>query len=83
MSEAYPGWWATDTKKALTADFVKTLDEKARKETWDKIQGLIYEEVPVIKTGDHFTYDIYSPKVEGLSASSLIWPKFWGVWLKK
>lgn len=83
MSEAYPGWWTTETKRALTADFVKTLDEKARKETWDKIQGLIYEEVPVIKTGDHFTYDIYSPKVEGLSASSLIWPKFWGVWLKK
>jgi peptide/nickel transport system substrate-binding protein len=41
--------------------------------------GLVYDEVPVMQTGDHFTYDISSPKGQGLSASSLIWPKFWGV----
>ncbi|MGI6252732.1 MAG: ABC transporter substrate-binding protein [Aminivibrio sp.] len=79
MSESYPGWWVTDTRKALAADFATTLDEGKRKEVWDKIQALVYDEVPVMKTGDHFTYDIYSPKVQGLSASSLIWPKFWGV----
>lgn len=79
MSDSYPGWWTTAKKKALEAEFAGTLDEGKRKEVWDKIQALIYEEVPVMKTGDHFTYDIYSPKVKGLSASSLIWPKFWGV----
>jgi peptide/nickel transport system substrate-binding protein len=79
MSEAYPGWWTTESKRALAAEFAGTLDETKRREVWDKIQALVYEEVPVIKTGDHFTYDIYSPKLNGLSESSLIWPKFWGV----
>ena len=79
MSDSYPGWWTTERKKALEGDFAGTLDEGKRREVWDKIQALVYEEVPVMKTGDHFTYDIYSPKVKGLSASSLIWPKFWGV----
>ncbi len=82
MSESYPGWWTTETKRALAKEFSATMDDAARKLVWDKIQALAYEEVPVIKTGDHFTYDIYSPKLDGLSASSLIWPKFWGVGFK-
>ena len=79
MSTAYPGWWETDKKLALTKEFVETMDFAARKALWDKIQALIYEEVPAIKVGDHFSYNIYSPKVQGLSESSLIWPKFWGI----
>lgn len=79
MSTAYPGWWETERKTALTKEFVETMDFPSRKAVWDKIQSLIYEEIPVIKPGDHFSYDIYSPKVQGLSESSLIWPKFWGV----
>ncbi|MDR1874438.1 MAG: ABC transporter substrate-binding protein [Synergistaceae bacterium] len=79
MSDAYPGWWATDAKAALSKAFVETMDFPARKGVWDKLQALIYEEVPIVKVGDYFSYDIYSPKVQGLSESSLIWPKFWGV----
>ncbi|MDR2175178.1 MAG: ABC transporter substrate-binding protein [Synergistaceae bacterium] len=79
MSDSYPGWWATDAKAALSKAFVETMDFPARKKVWDKLQELIYEEVPVMKVGDYFSYDIYSPKVKGLSESSLIWPKFWGV----
>jgi peptide/nickel transport system substrate-binding protein len=79
MSDVYPGWWATPAKAALSSLFVETMDFGARKEVWDKFQELIYEEVPIIKVGDYFSYDIYSPRVQGLSESSLIWPKFWGV----
>ncbi|MDR1978963.1 MAG: ABC transporter substrate-binding protein [Synergistaceae bacterium] len=79
MSDVYPGWWATDAKAALAKDFVETMDFTARKAVWDKLQALLYEEVPIAKVGDYFSYDIYSPKVQGLSESSLIWPKFWGV----
>jgi peptide/nickel transport system substrate-binding protein len=82
MSTAYPGWWETEKKVALAKEFVETMDFAARKAVWDKIQALVYEEVPVAKLGDHFSYDIYSPKVQGLSESSLIWPKFWGVSIK-
>ncbi|GHS85373.1 peptide ABC transporter substrate-binding protein [Synergistales bacterium] len=82
MGNTYAGWWATDAKKALAKKFSETMDFAGRKAVWDDIQALVYEEVPVAKVGEFFSYDIYSPKVQGLSESSLIWPKFWGVSVK-
>jgi len=82
MSDTYPGWWATEKKASLKKPFIETMDQSKRIEIWGKIQELIYEEVPVAKTGDIYMYDIYSPKVQGLSEMSLIWPKLWGLWFK-
>jgi peptide/nickel transport system substrate-binding protein len=82
MSEAYPGWWASPEKKALSQTFTSTLDQKKRLETWTQIQKLMYEQVPVLKVGDVYTYDIYSPKVQDLGETQLIWPKFWNVSFK-
>ena len=42
----------------------------------DKIQSLIYEQVPVMKVGDAYTYDIASPKLKGLNPNG---PAFWNV----
>ena len=83
MSEAYPGWWTTPEKKALGEKFAMTLDEKERKKIWDQIQQLVYEQVPIMKTGVNFIYDVYSPKLTGLEDTALIWPRFWGVGTKK
>lgn len=83
MSEAYPGWWTTPEKKELAAKFAMTLDEKERKNIWDQIQSLVYEQVPIMKTGDNYIYDIYSPKLAGLEDTALIWARFWGVSFKK
>lgn len=83
MSEAYPGWWKTEAKRALTKEFSETIDPVKRKAVWEKIQELVYEEVPIMKSGFHFIYYIYSPKLEGVGDSALIWPKFWGVSFKK
>ncbi len=79
MNDNYPGWWATEKKTALKNAFVSTTDPKKRKQIWDQLQALIYEEIPTMKTGDVFTYNIASPKLIGLRETSLIWPKFWGV----
>ena len=83
MSEVYPGWWATPEKKELAAKFASTLDEKERKAIWDQIQELVYTQVPIMKTGDNFIYDVYAPKLEGVKDTALIWPRFWGVHFKK
>ncbi len=80
LSDNYPGWWTTPEKEQLTSQFTQTLEQARRKEIWDQIQGLVYTQVPVVKTGDMFIYNIYSPKVQGIGTTSLIWPKFWGVW---
>ncbi len=59
-----------------------TLDEKERRDIWDQIQKLVYEQVPIMKTGVNFMYDVYSPKLKGLEDTSLIWARFWGVSFK-
>lgn len=79
LNNNYPGWWATDKKERLKAAFIGTTDQAERKRIWDELQALIYEEVPTMKTGDIFTYNIASPKLRGITSSSLIWPQFWGV----
>jgi len=82
MSDTYPGWWATSEKQALAQVFTSTLDEKKRLDAWTQFQKLIYQQVPVMKIGDVYTYDIYSPRVQNLGESQLIWPKFWNVSFK-
>jgi peptide/nickel transport system substrate-binding protein len=79
ISEAYPGWWKTEQKRSLTKEFSETIDPVKRKEIWEKIQTLVYEEIPVMKSGFHYVYYLYSPKIEGVGDSALIWPKFWGI----
>ena len=79
MNDNYPGWWATEEKQQLKSAFTATNDPADRKATWGKIQSLIYSQVPTMKTGDVYTYNIASPKLSGLEATTLIWPHFWGV----
>jgi len=82
MSDVYPGWWTTERKTKLTNEFTQAVDPKQRKAIWDQIQELLYEEVPICKTGDRYRYDISSPKVQGIGETQLIWPKMWGVAFK-
>jgi len=79
MNDSYPGWWATPEKEALKATFAGTSDLDVRRDAWSKLQALIYEQVPTIKSGDIFSYDIASPKLQGMWDKSMIWPHFWGV----
>lgn len=79
LNENYPGWWQTPEIKELTSKLVGTTDVAARKKTWDSIQGLMYEQVPAMKTGDFYSFHIASPKLKGLPDKTLIWPAFWNV----
>ncbi len=79
MNDNYPGWWATDEKQALKDQFTASSDPEERAAIWADIQALIYEQVPTMKTGDVYTYNIASPKLKGLGDATLIWPHFWNV----
>jgi len=79
LNDNYPGWWTTAEKAALKGDFTGTADPQARKATWNQLQAAMYEQVPAMKTGDIYTYNIASPKLSGMGEKSLIWPHFWGV----
>jgi peptide/nickel transport system substrate-binding protein len=76
LNASYPGWWDTAEIKALRTELVNSSDQAARKATWDKIQALIYEQVPIMKVGDAYTYDIASPKLKDLNPNG---PAFWNV----
>ena len=81
MSPAYPGWWDTPRKRQYAADLTSALTPAKQMEAMEKLQTLFYEEVPLVRTGDQFTYDIFSPKVRGIDSSTLlIFTKFWNVW---
>lgn len=79
MNDSYPGWWTTDEKTALKDRFTSTSDPAERQAIWSEIQALIYEQVPTMKTGDVYTYNIASPSLNGLGDATLIWPHFWNV----
>ena len=67
-------------KEKLEAALTGTLDPAERKQIWSDVQSLMYEQVPVIKPGDVFIFDIASPQLQGLADQvELNWPKFWGV----
>lgn len=79
MNDNYPGWWSTPEKAELKAKFTASSDPEERKAIWSDIQALIYDQVPTMKTGDVYTYNIASPKLQGLGEATLIWPHFWNV----
>lgn len=78
MSDAYPGWWATDEKHEMANAFTTTIDPEKRRKVWVETQELIFEQMPIIKIGDVYNFDVHSPKLEGFGSTQLIWPKFWG-----
>ncbi|MFT6304771.1 MAG: peptide/nickel transport system substrate-binding protein [Pseudomonadales bacterium] len=79
MNDSYPGWWATEEKLVLKDKFTASSDPAERQAIWADIQALIYEQVPTMKTGDVYTYNIASPSLKGLGDATLIWPHFWNV----
>jgi len=84
MSPTYPGWWDTEKKREDSSEFTSNTDPTKRMVAMEDIQKTFYDEVPLARTGDMFTYDIYSPKVEGVGSETLLnFNKFWNVWFKK
>jgi len=78
MNETYPGWWASDEKKELTARFTDTVDLQEREAIWSELQALIYEQVPTIKVGNVYSFDLASSTLETLWDEAPAFPFFWG-----
>jgi hypothetical protein len=58
-------------------------DFPQRKQTWDQLQQLVYEEVPVVKLGDFFGLTVKWRKLNGESNPVSQFPSFWNRWLDK
>jgi peptide/nickel transport system substrate-binding protein len=84
MSPTYPGWWDTARKRQYATELTSSLTPTKQMEAMEKLQALFYEEAPVLRAGDQYSYDIFAPKLRGIDSSSLlIFAKFWNVWTSK
>ena len=81
LSSQYPGWWDSPEKNDLVAKFNGTTQIAARKQFWDKLQELIYTQVPVIRVGQEKLFDVATAKLVNYWPS--VWPNFWNVGLAK
>lgn len=79
LNDSYPGWWKTPEKDALRAAFTGTTDPAERQKIWSDIQKLFYVQVPAMKVGNAYSYDIVSKKVKGMGETTVLWPHFWNV----
>ncbi len=78
MNDSYPGWWASPEKEELAAKLKSSTDPAERQETWAKVQELVYEQVPVVKVGDVFSFDLGSPQLTTAWDRAPAFPYFWG-----
>ena len=78
MNDSYPGWWTSDEKHALISEFTGTSDLAARQATWEKLQALMYEQLPAVKVGNLYSYDIAAPGLTTAWESAPAFPYFWG-----
>lgn len=78
MNESYPGWWKSPEKQALAAKFTGTSDLEMRTAAWGELQALIYDQVPVVKVGNVYSFDIASPALKTPWESAPAFPHFWG-----
>ncbi len=78
MNESYAGWWRSPEKQALAAEFTGTSDLETRVAAWGELQALIYEQVPVVKVGNVYSFDIASPALSTPWDTAPAFPYFWG-----
>jgi len=78
LNDSYPGWWKTEQKHELMAEFTGTSDLAERQAAWEKLQALIYEQLPVVKVGNLYSFDIASPGLTTQWEQAPAFPSFWG-----
>lgn len=81
LNDDFPGWWATDEKAALMAEVTAGKDLASRKPAWDKVQQLIWDDLPFVKLGHEPRLVVTAAKVGGFEATQGTVRGFYNVWL--
>ncbi len=76
------GHWCSDEKVELVNRLFSEVDLDERLAIWEDLQALIYEEVPMIKTGEGLNLLAYSPRIQNLT-NTMLAPAFWNVWIEE
>jgi peptide/nickel transport system substrate-binding protein len=78
------GIWCTDRKVELVDRLFAEVELDDRLEAWEELQALLYEEVPLIKTGEAYRLLAYSNRLQNVEMSTLaVAPSLWNTWIEE
>jgi peptide/nickel transport system substrate-binding protein len=83
LSDDFPGWWVTEEKTELMSKVAAGKDQAERKPAWEKVQQLIWEDLPFVKLGHDPRLTVTAAKVGGFEATQGTVRGFYNVWLNK
>jgi peptide/nickel transport system substrate-binding protein len=86
MDPNYPTHWNTPEKEALRVAFQSATSFEERYAIWEKLQALMYEQVPYIKVGDCWALSVARAAVKGFDESVhpiIVRPYFWNIWIER
>lgn len=80
LQDAFPGLWTNPQKDQLLSELATEPDQTARKAIWDKLQALIYTDVPFLKFGTFRVLNALSSRTHVKNPDDLA-AEFYNVWL--
>jgi peptide/nickel transport system substrate-binding protein len=80
MSDAAPGWWASELKHQTIGPFNTAVDPAERAKLFAKVQEAVFTEVPFYKVGNFNALSAKAPNLQGVTPAP--WPFFWNAWLE-
>lgn len=83
LNDGFPGWWNTQEKASLMADVTAGEDLSARKPAWDKVQQLIWDDLPFVKLGHEPRLVVTAALVGGFEPTQGTVRGFYNIWLGK
>jgi peptide/nickel transport system substrate-binding protein len=79
LDEKWPGFWANAEKDKIVGDLISETDPAKAKQLIDKLQGVIYADVPFVKLEDGFLLRVGRKELQGYNNPSDFY--FWNAWM--
>lgn len=80
LTTNFPGWYETEGKVRLMNMLALETDQSVRRQYWEELQALIYEEVAAITFGEVLATRVARGNVHGIWTGATS-PFFWNVWI--
>jgi peptide/nickel transport system substrate-binding protein len=74
------GHWCSDRKVELVDRLFRDVELDDRLDAFEQLQELMYEEIPMIKTGEGLRLLAYAPRLQNLT-NIMLAPEFWNAWV--
>lgn len=80
LNPNWPGWWVNEQKDKLVDAILSERDQKKMFSLIEDLQRLVYEDVPLVKTGEYFVLHASRKQFKGYA--SMLRPFFFNTWLE-